>query len=227
MSNNASDSRAATYAVAPGSQDGELLNIGQQCSATEQKCTVVDYLPYVCDHCKKRFCSDHRMPEAHSCEKWDQSMADRRALECELFVSFLVAFKKARILMEIIGPLCSELIAIPPGEDPNLRLGRHVDRDCVVMHGKTAKQSTTPTCSRARCGKPLWQPITCDVRVLIIHSYGCSGQVINIVINFIRNVGNNFALRIDTLRSINAPRYLRLHLHLLPHQQQERTIQTH
>ncbi|KAL5501783.1 hypothetical protein ACEPAH_9043 [Sanghuangporus vaninii] len=135
-----SNSRAA-FAIAPERQDGEILSVGQQCSAVQQKCTVVDYLPFSCDHCKKRFCQDHRTPESHSCEKWDASAADRRALEC---------------------PLCSELIAIPPGEDPNIKLGRHVDESCVVMTGKAAKKSTTPTCARARCGKPLWQPITCD-----------------------------------------------------------------
>ncbi|EJC97828.1 uncharacterized protein FOMMEDRAFT_23887 [Fomitiporia mediterranea MF3/22] len=139
MAGTPSDSRAA-FAVAPDRPDGELLNIGQQCSAVQQKCTVVDYLPFVCDHCNKRFCQDHRLPESHSCEKWDANAADRRALEC---------------------PLCSELIAIPPGEDPNIKLGRHVDEECVVMTGKAAKKSTTPSCAKARCGKPLWQPITC------------------------------------------------------------------
>ena len=65
------------------------------------------------------------------------------------------------------GPLCSKLISVPPGEDPNIRIGRHVDEECSVTTGKApSKASSTPVCGHKRCGKRLWQPISCEVSVL-------------------------------------------------------------
>ena len=62
------------------------------------------------------------------------------------------------------GPLCNEPVPIPPGEDPNIRMERHLAVDCSVMTGRRAqKASATPKCARPKCGKLLFAQIQCDV----------------------------------------------------------------
>ena len=65
------------------------------------------------------------------------------------------------------GPLCNTPVAIPPGQDPNVRMERHINTDCSVTTGKTAK-SSAPHCAKAKCGKVLFSPIRCDVRILYL-----------------------------------------------------------
>ena len=62
----------------------------------------------------------------------------------------------------MLGPLCNTPVAIPPGQDPNIRMERHINNECSVMTGRKAK-SSTPTCARPKCGKVLFSPIRCDV----------------------------------------------------------------
>ncbi|KAH9841641.1 uncharacterized protein C8Q71DRAFT_738022 [Rhodofomes roseus] len=115
-----------------------LLGIGQQCSAPS--CMLVDFLPYKCQHCSHPFCGEHFHPEAHKCDKFDASKHNRVAPPC---------------------PFCNTPVAIPPGQDPNIRMEEHITSECSVMTGKTRK-SSHPTCARAKCGKVLYAPIRCD-----------------------------------------------------------------
>ena len=62
----------------------------------------------------------------------------------------------------VSGPLCNTPVAIPPGQDPNVRMERHINTECSVMTGKT-KASSGPHCAKAKCGKVLFAPIRCDV----------------------------------------------------------------
>ncbi|EKM51865.1 uncharacterized protein PHACADRAFT_102735 [Phanerochaete carnosa HHB-10118-sp] len=119
-------------------RETDLLAVGQQCSA--QLCNLVDFLPFKCQHCSHPFCAEHYLPNQHKCEKYDESKHDRVAPSC---------------------PLCNTPVAIPPGQDPNIRMERHINTECSVMTGKSAK-SRTPHCARAKCGKVLFQPIRCD-----------------------------------------------------------------
>ncbi|TFY68730.1 hypothetical protein EVJ58_g822 [Rhodofomes roseus] len=116
-----------------------LLGIGQQCSAPS--CMLVDFLPYKCQHCSHPFCGEHFHPEAHKCDKFDASKHNRVAPPC---------------------PFCNTPVAIPLGQDPNIRMEAHINSECSVMTGKTRK-SSHPTCARAKCGKVLYAPIRCDV----------------------------------------------------------------
>ncbi|TFK52625.1 hypothetical protein OE88DRAFT_1657987 [Heliocybe sulcata] len=118
--------------------DNGLLSIGVQCS--EDTCHLVDFLPFKCQHCNQRYCGDHFKPEAHKCPKYDESKLNRIAPAC---------------------PLCNTPVAIPPGQDPNIRMERHINTECSVMTGKAPKKSG-PICGRPKCGKVLFAPITCD-----------------------------------------------------------------
>ncbi|TCD70898.1 hypothetical protein EIP91_001206 [Steccherinum ochraceum] len=118
--------------------DNSMLNIGKQCS--HNTCYLVEFLPFKCQHCQHSFCGDHFLPQAHQCDKYDESKHNRVAPDC---------------------PFCKVPIAIRPGEDPNVRMERHFETDCAVLVGKSAK-SSTPRCMKPTCRKVLFSPIPCD-----------------------------------------------------------------
>ncbi|KIP05186.1 hypothetical protein PHLGIDRAFT_74650 [Phlebiopsis gigantea 11061_1 CR5-6] len=119
-------------------RESHLLAVGQQCS--DSLCRLVDFLPFKCQHCDQPFCAEHFLPNQHKCKKYDESQHDRIAPSC---------------------PLCNTPVAIPPGQDPNVRMERHINTECSVTTGKTTK-SSAPHCARAKCGKVLFSPIRCD-----------------------------------------------------------------
>ncbi|KAI0004610.1 hypothetical protein BJV74DRAFT_808535 [Russula compacta] len=122
----------------PG-RDQQILAVGRQCS--HPSCHLVDFLPFRCQHCANSFCADHFKPASHSCAKYDEAKYNRVAPDC---------------------PLCNEPVPIPPGEDPNIRMERHLSIDCSVMTGRSQKASATPKCARPKCGKLLFAQIQCD-----------------------------------------------------------------
>jgi hypothetical protein len=65
----------------------------------------------------------------------------------------------------LLGPLCNIPVAVRPGQDPNVRMDIHLEKECSVVTGKV-KSKSTPTCSRGNCKKVLFSPIRCDVRSL-------------------------------------------------------------
>ncbi|ETW81710.1 hypothetical protein HETIRDRAFT_147684 [Heterobasidion irregulare TC 32-1] len=120
-------------------RDQQLLSIGHQCS--EATCMLIDFLPIECQHCAKPFCTNHFLPASHKCDKYDESKYNRVAPSC---------------------PLCNVPIAIPPGQDPNIRMERHFNEECSVMTGKSGKARSSPICAKGKCGKVLFQPIRCS-----------------------------------------------------------------
>ncbi|KAM5533426.1 hypothetical protein V8D89_012864 [Ganoderma adspersum] len=120
-------------------RDGQLLDIGKQCS--DPTCLLVDFLPFKCQHCALPFCGEHFLPTTHQCSKYDAAKLDRVAPSC---------------------PLCSAPVAIPPGQDPNIRMERHINTECSVLTGRSGKAKSTPHCARSKCGKVLFSPIHCD-----------------------------------------------------------------
>lgn len=59
-----------------------------------------------------------------------------------------------------LGPICSTPVAIPQGQDPNVRMTHHIEREC----GKRPEDiSKVPRCASGRCTKVLYAPIKCDV----------------------------------------------------------------
>lgn len=47
----------------PNQDEQGLINIGKNC----QYCNQLDFLPFICEFCKKTFCSQHRTIEQHQC----------------------------------------------------------------------------------------------------------------------------------------------------------------
>ncbi|KAF9241110.1 hypothetical protein BU15DRAFT_87346 [Melanogaster broomeanus] len=119
--------------------DAQLLDIGHQCS--ESSCLLVDFLPLKCQHCSQSFCGEHYLVTAHACPKYDERIHNRVAPSC---------------------PLCNSPVAIPQGEDPNIRMEKHISTECSVMTGRSSRSRTQPVCARGKCGKVLYAPISCN-----------------------------------------------------------------
>ncbi|TBU62237.1 hypothetical protein BD310DRAFT_811303 [Dichomitus squalens] len=120
-------------------RDVQLLEVGKQCS--DPTCLLVDFLPFKCQHCAQPFCGEHFLPTAHHCAQYDAAKHDRVVPSC---------------------PLCNTPVAIPPGQDPNIRMERHINSECSVMTGRSGKANAAPHCARPKCGKVLFSPIRCD-----------------------------------------------------------------
>jgi len=140
-----------------------LLSIGHQCS--EPTCMLVDFLPFNCQHCQLPFCGEHFLPAGHKCPKYDESKYNRVAPSC---MSSICSSSPTLIIQP--GPLCKEIVAIPPGQDPNIRMEQHINTQCSVMTGKSGKSKSSPVCAKGKCGKVLFAPIRCDVR-LTLHTF--------------------------------------------------------
>ena len=48
---------------------------------------------------------------------------------------------------------------------------RHLAADCSVMTGRSRKASSSPKCSKPKCGKVLFAQIQCDVSLTTIMAY--------------------------------------------------------
>ncbi|KIK99848.1 hypothetical protein PAXRUDRAFT_822300 [Paxillus rubicundulus Ve08.2h10] len=129
----------SSTANANSDRDAQLLSVGRQCS--ESSCLLVDFLPFKCQHCSQSFCGEHFLVTAHRCPKYDESKYNRVAPSC---------------------PLCNSPVAIPQGEDPNIRVERHILTECSVMTGKSGRSRSQPVCARGKCGKVLYAPIGCN-----------------------------------------------------------------
>jgi len=138
-------------------RDAQLLSVGQQCS--ESSCLLVDFLPFKCHHCSNSFCGEHFLVAAHRCPQYDESKHNRVAPSCQSLVR-----PSAYLLTYILGPLCNTPVAIPPGEDPNIRMERHINAECSITTGKSGRTRSQPVCARGKCGKVLFAPIACNVR---------------------------------------------------------------
>jgi hypothetical protein len=152
-------SSAPSSNIANITRDQQLLNVGRQCS--HPSCHLVDFLPFKCQHCADAFCAEHFKPASHSCTKYDEAKYNRVAPDCE-YRSSTFRFRLVQLRL-CLGPLCNEPVPIPPGEDPNIRMERHLSVDCSVMTGRSKKANTTPRCARPKCGKLLFAQIQCDV----------------------------------------------------------------
>jgi hypothetical protein len=149
-------------------RDQQLLAVGRQCS--HPSCRLVDFLPFKCQHCANSFCADHFKPASHSCPKYDEAKYNRVVPDCE-HRSCTFSYRLVQLMSWLLGPLCNEPVPIPPGEDPNIGMERHLSRDCSVMTGRSQKASSTPRCARPKCGKLVFAQIQCDVSSLFATDY--------------------------------------------------------
>ncbi|CAG8549942.1 7247_t:CDS:2 [Acaulospora morrowiae] len=104
----------------------ELFDVGRHCANPD--CKQLDYLPIKCQYCKKSFCSEHSKPVEHNCADAPKGDGERVP----------------------ICPLCNSPVPVSRGEDPNIRMDRHIANDCRPPPAST---STKPfnSCSFKTC----------------------------------------------------------------------------
>ncbi|KAF8158114.1 hypothetical protein B0H34DRAFT_707581 [Crassisporium funariophilum] len=130
---------ASSSASTPAQErDTHILSVGKQCS--DPTCLLFDFLPFKCQHCELSFCQEHFKVDAHKCSQYDESRHNRIAPNC---------------------PLCDTPVAVRQGQDPNVRMDIHLEKECSVVTGKV-KSKSMPVCARGNCKKVLFSPIRCD-----------------------------------------------------------------
>ncbi|PWA00071.1 hypothetical protein BB558_003883 [Smittium angustum] len=103
----------------------ELPHVGEHCS--NKDCNRLDFLPYKCEYCNKKFCENHWKANDHSCEN-QHKILDFRIPTC---------------------PICNLPVPINRGEDPNYKVENHIRMGCSKIPGKSGKN---PGQKGAQCG---------------------------------------------------------------------------
>ncbi|KAI8384315.1 uncharacterized protein BYT42DRAFT_493548, partial [Radiomyces spectabilis] len=96
----------------------------------------IDFLPYTCYHCKKIFCQEHFKLDDHHCPSLEDPTLDVRVPTC---------------------PICEKPVPGPRGEDPNIRVNRHIQNNCADPTSK----SPGNICHLRGCKAKLLVPIQC------------------------------------------------------------------
>ncbi|KAI9323073.1 hypothetical protein BX666DRAFT_1883048 [Dichotomocladium elegans] len=110
----------------------ELPNIGKHC--TFDGCAQLDFLPYTCYRCKRIFCQEHFKLVDHHCPRIDDPQFDIRVPTC---------------------PICDKPVPGPRGEDPNIRVNRHIQNNCADL------DKPTNVCHQKGCKAKLLVPMQC------------------------------------------------------------------
>ncbi|XP_046853168.1 AN1-type zinc finger protein 2A-like [Xenia sp. Carnegie-2017] len=114
----------------------EFPGLGKHCSLAS--CKRLDFLPMNCDACNKTFCSEHISYNTHNCQS---------------------AYKKD--VQVPVCPLCNKPIPVKRGEPPDIKVGEHIDRDCLSDPAKENRKLNANRCSAKGCKKRELVPITC------------------------------------------------------------------
>lgn len=85
----------------------EFPYLGSNCALKE--CNQLDFLPVKCDSCLQSFCVRHYQYGNHSCKGAVPRIRDNQVPIC---------------------PLCSQPVAHPRGQPPDIAVGRHIDQYC-------------------------------------------------------------------------------------------------
>nr|CAD7568580.1 unnamed protein product [Timema californicum] len=104
----------------------ELPHLGEHCS--DSSCKKLDFLPLKCDACKQLFCQEHIKYNNHNCPS---------------------AYKKD--VQVPVCPLCNTPIPVGRGEQPDVVVGAHIDRDCQSDPARDRRKVFTNKCAAKGC----------------------------------------------------------------------------
>ncbi|CAG0918034.1 unnamed protein product [Notodromas monacha] len=97
-----------------------------------------DFLPVKCDACGKVFCNDHYSYAAHDCSG---------ALQRDVQVP--------------VCPLCGIAVPVKRGEQPDIKVGEHIDNNCNSDVALSRKKVYANKCSMKGCKRKEMVPISC------------------------------------------------------------------
>ncbi|GFR58219.1 AN1-type zinc finger protein 1-like [Elysia marginata] len=108
----------------------ELPHIGQHCEAAN--CNQLDFLPFVCDRCKKAFCLLHKSCDQHCCTA---QTAPQQEYHGERSYSCSISGCDKRELTPIVCPHC--------GKNFCLSHRTQEDHSCVKLSGRAKELTKT------------------------------------------------------------------------------------
>ncbi|CAO3637703.1 unnamed protein product [Cunninghamella blakesleeana] len=111
----------------------ELPHVGKHCSLKD--CSQLDFLPYTCYHCKKIYCQEHFKLDDHNCPIRQDPNFDVRVVTC---------------------PVCDKPVPGPRNEDPNDRVYRHIQNNCMDQ------KAPSNLCKLKGCKAKLLVPMNCN-----------------------------------------------------------------
>lgn len=115
----------------------EFPQLGTNCALTT--CKHLDFLPLKCDACSKLFCKEHIKYTEHSCEN---------------------SYKKDHQVP--VCPLCNKPVPVPRGQQPDIKVGEHIDRDCQSDPAVAKRKAYLNRCSLKGCKQKELIPVRCD-----------------------------------------------------------------
>ncbi|XP_048589437.1 AN1-type zinc finger protein 2A isoform X2 [Nematostella vectensis] len=115
----------------------EFPHLGKQCALTT--CKQLDFLPFKCDACSRIFCKDHYTYREHNCEN---------------------AFKKDNQVP--VCPLCNKPVPVPRGQQPDIKVGEHIDNDCQSDPAIQKRKAYTNKCSVKGCKQKELIKVRCE-----------------------------------------------------------------
>jgi len=116
----------------------EFPHLGSYCN--EKSCHKLDFLPVKCDACSNVFCNEHFQYEKHSC---------------------INAYP--RDVQVPVCPLCNTPVPSKRGEQPDIAVSEHIDRDCQADPAIAKRKIYTNKCSVKGCKLKEVIRITCNV----------------------------------------------------------------
>lgn len=116
----------------------EFPELGDHCFV--KTCNKLDFLPMKCDACSNIFCKDHFNYSQHSCNN---------------------AFQKD--VQVPVCPLCNKPVPSKRGEQPDIAVGEHIDRDCQADPAISKRKIYTNKCFVKGCKQKEVIRITCDI----------------------------------------------------------------
>lgn len=115
----------------------EFPHLGKNCS--ESTCKQLDFLPMKCDACQKVFCKEHVLYHHHNCE---------------------ASYKKD--VQVPVCPLCNQPVPVNRGEQPDIKVGEHIDRDCQSDPAKEKRKIYINKCSMKGCRQKEMIKVLCN-----------------------------------------------------------------
>lgn len=116
----------------------EFPTLGDHCS--DRSCNRLDFLPMKCDACSNIYCNDHFQYNKHSCNN---------------------AYQKD--VQVPVCPLCNKPVPSKRGEQPDIAVGQHIDRDCQADPAIAKRKIYTNKCCVKGCKQKEVIQLTCDV----------------------------------------------------------------
>lgn len=133
------------------------LNVGSHCSMKD--CHQLDFLPYKCDYCQKKFCETHRLYKSHGCI--GDAAKDATSLDC---------------------PICGKSVRFTKDESADLKWAQHYSSDCSKKPSASvvaASSSSASAKAQEKCPAPNCRTVLgisnalscgkCGVKVCIVH----------------------------------------------------------